>query len=104
MFKITETDADKTAALPNRIGISVQYEQLHTILYKPFYRSRSFVVNGPFDGVTFRWIVTSSNVQKVVQRRHRVSVSRPLELHLVSDEHLGLNLTARSHWHQMAVQ
>ena len=32
----TETGSDKTAAVPNDIGVSVHYEHLHTIVYNPF--------------------------------------------------------------------
>ena len=33
----TETDTDKMTTAPNGINVSVQYEQLHTILYKPLF-------------------------------------------------------------------
>ena len=32
----TKTDPDKIAAVPNGFDVFVQYEHLHTILYKPF--------------------------------------------------------------------
>ena len=36
----TETETDKVVTVSNGIGASVQCEHLHTILFKPFYRSR----------------------------------------------------------------
>ena len=33
----TSTETDKTPTVPNDIGVSVQYEHLHTILYNPFF-------------------------------------------------------------------
>ena len=37
MLTLTETDANKLAAVPNGISVLVQYEHLHTILYKQFF-------------------------------------------------------------------
>ena len=32
----TKTGSDKMATVPNSFGVLVQYEDLHTILYRPF--------------------------------------------------------------------
>ena len=37
----TERETNKMATTPNGIRVSVQYEHLHTILYKPFFVSLS---------------------------------------------------------------
>ena len=40
-----ETEIDIMTTVSNDVGVSVQYEHLHAILYKPlFYRSRSLLV------------------------------------------------------------
>ena len=33
---LTQTEIDKLATVPNGIGVSLQYEHFHIILYKPF--------------------------------------------------------------------
>ena len=50
----TETKTDKMATIPNGISVSVQYEYLHTILYKLFLCisvsvSVSVSVNAPYN-------------------------------------------------------
>ena len=42
----TGTETDTMATVPNCIGFSVQYEYLHTILYKPFLPSANYVCGG----------------------------------------------------------
>ena len=36
------------AIVPNGIGVSVQYEHLYIILYKPFFIGHSLCVNDPY--------------------------------------------------------
>ena len=35
----TQTESNKMAAVPNGIGVSMQYKRLHKILYKPIFIS-----------------------------------------------------------------
>ena len=48
LFTLTETgtESDTMATVPHCIGFSVQYEYLHTILYKPFLPAANYVCGG----------------------------------------------------------
>ena len=60
--QLTDIETDKIATVPNDIGLSVQYDHLHTILYKTFYRYERTVIREKMKFhnalvLTFLWCV-----------------------------------------------